>query len=710
LLIAWADWWLRIIKNYIEKYPQDAENNIGKFVDIATPHFGSPSAFKILNYGDNLNFCTYKLGARICILNKDEIKDISQNMPSAYQLLPSQKYFTYDFPWASKGYIYDTKYVFPFIIKSGLLSYEESISYLKNKGRNDFLLGFTGDNPVNVNSELHDRLDNLPEKDNYYNIVGCGADTYAGVKTFGWIRPLDPVRGDGTVPLQSAFDFGHKQYYVATSSHAFLPSFNGVRQLVVSILKNQEDGFDFSPYDYLSQDMSICPGVSGAQVGAHSPVQLHVYDEYGNHTGPIENGDMEEGIPGVIYDILGEDKYVWLPDGRNYRVVNKATSSGELGITIRRVENNQATKFVYFNSIPLLSASTVVDYNIIDNQTDYQVQLDSNGDGIVEENIAPSSILTGEQINDSIAPTTTISIFGQSGNNGYYTSAVEIELIADDGVDGAGVLKTEYSLDNGQIWNEYEGKIILSDDGEQKILYYSTDKAGNSEEYKETIIKIDQTVPEITMLVPQEGQEINRNEKVNIEYLAEDNFSGLAADQDEMYFDGEKIYSKEVDLFSKKLGEHKVKIAVKDLAGNQAEKEVKFNAITTIAGTIADINRAYSENLLNQKAKDSFIKDLEDIQKYIDKYAKKEEKKQKIEKAIMDKCVAKRGQVWCEEKLGNIFDKINFHLSQIQQKIVQVGYGLILKKAELYEKIGWITKAGSDIIKEDVKYLINNVK
>lgn len=73
---------------------------------------------------------------------------------------------------------------------------------------------------------------------------------------------------------------------------------------------------------------------------------------------------------------------------------------------------------------------------------------------------------------------------------------------------------------------------------------------------------------------------------------------------------------------------------------------------------------------------------------------------------ISQKNVVKKDQIWCEEKLGNIFDKIDYHLSKIQQKIVQVKYELILKKLELYEKINWITKAGSDIIKEDVKYLI----
>jgi hypothetical protein len=208
------------------------------------------------------------------------------------------------------------------------------------------------------------------------------------------------------------------------------------------------------------------------------------------------------------------------------------------------------------------------------------------------------------------------------------------------------------------------------------------------------------------MLTPQDGQEIGHNEKLNIEYLAEDNFSGLAADKNEIYFDNEKIASQEIDLFDKGLGEHTIKVIVKDNAGNQAQKEIKFSVVTSIAGAIADVNRLYLEKLINQKAKDVLINDSGDVQKYLDKNAKKEEKRQEVKKEIMDKCIAKKGQVWCEEKLGDVFIKIDYRLSQVQQKIVRVKYELILKKLDLYEKLDWIAKVGSGIIKEDVKYLI----
>ena len=204
-----------LVKDYISKY---TNNSIDKFIDIATPQLGAPLAFKILNYGDNLGFCKIILGLNVCILNEQEIKKISQNMPAIYQLLPSRKYFDSGIPG-----IYANSYILDgsqnaFIL--GALNYNQSINYLataKEKDsstRNQFLLGYSGINAVNVNDELHNRIDNLPNSDNYYNIIGCGQATYAGTELKGGNKnqELAPLNGDGTVPLISATPFGNPHW------------------------------------------------------------------------------------------------------------------------------------------------------------------------------------------------------------------------------------------------------------------------------------------------------------------------------------------------------------------------------------------------------------------------------------------------------------------------------------------------------------------
>ncbi|MFA5248291.1 MAG: LamG-like jellyroll fold domain-containing protein, partial [Patescibacteria group bacterium] len=566
-----------LVKDYIDK---NIDNSIDKFIDIATPHLGSPKAFKILNYGDDLdiNF----LG--IFKLNQQEIKDISQNMPSIYQILPSRKYFESNVYSISNAYIFDIVGGNQNVGILSPLDYDQSIAFLSDQGRNNFLLGVSGVNAVNINDELHSRIDNLPNIDNYYNIIGCGQATYAGVQkknNKNWA--LSPLDGDGTVPLKSAKSFGieaHK-YYTNISEHANLPSADGVRQLAVSILQDKENDFDFSAYQSLSQDQEIC-GINGVNAGSHSPVELHIYDEEDNHTGPLPDGNIEKGIPGVSYDILGEDKYAFLPVGRNYHIVNQATSSGELGITLDKIENSQPTGFVYFASIPLNSASTTVEYNITDNQAEYQASIDFDGNGTVDEVVTPDSVLSGEQLNDLTAPQTTISILGQSGNDDYYISNTEISLEAAD--DNSGVLKTEFSLDGGNTWIEYSEEFFISQSGTTTILYSSTGRAGNREENKEEIIKIDKIAPEISVLLPQEDQEIFRNEKLEVEYFADDYFSGVATDTVKIYLDEQIVNSSTIDLFKQNLGAHQIKIIIQDLAGNQSEQIINFSVINDIDG------------------------------------------------------------------------------------------------------------------------------
>ena len=73
---------------------------VDKLILLGAPQLGSPLAFKDLNYGDNLGFQIPVLN--LDILNHDEVKKITQNMPSLYDLLPSRAYVADD-----GGYVQD---------------------------------------------------------------------------------------------------------------------------------------------------------------------------------------------------------------------------------------------------------------------------------------------------------------------------------------------------------------------------------------------------------------------------------------------------------------------------------------------------------------------------------------------------------------------------------------------------------------------------
>jgi PKD repeat protein len=97
---------------------------------------------------------------------------------------------------------------------------------------------------------------------------------------------------------------------------------------------------------------------------------------------------------------------------------------------------------------------------------------------------------------DIIPPTTDLSKTGNVGLSGWYVSDVNIALMAVD--DFSGVALTQYSFD-GVIWITYTKPFTISTEGITTIYYNSIDNAGNVEEMKSEIVKIDKTSP-VTLL------------------------------------------------------------------------------------------------------------------------------------------------------------------------------------------------------------------
>jgi len=130
---------------------------------------------------------------------------------------------------------------------------------------------------------------------------------------------------------------------------------------------------------------------------------------------------------------------------------------------------------------------------------------------------------------DSLAPTTNISLSGTLGNNGWYVSNVQVALTATDNEGGSGVAKTEYSF-NGITWNTYSAPIMVSTEGTTSVYYRSTDNAGNIEETKTKAIKIDKTLPVVTITATPNvlWPANNKMTNVKIDGSVADKMSGIS--------------------------------------------------------------------------------------------------------------------------------------------------------------------------------------
>lgn len=362
-----------VAKKYIADYGQD---KIDKLIFLGTPQLGSPKAFKVLMFGDSMGYEKLFLG-----LNQLRAKFISQNMPSVYELLPSSKYINENGNYVVNALDKDN---------SLNLNHIETKDFLVKEGRNSFMFPFA--------EELHESIDYLNLSGvRAYNFVGCAIPTIGKItvqKEKSWLGKilgekqdykLGYTTGDETVPLVSASKtIGSDVYYVRGVSHGGLPDSDSVMNGIISVLKNEGITFD----NTLQDNNSNCK-ISGDIISTHSPVELHIYDEFGNHTGPDENGDIEYGIPNVGYDILEDINYVFLPYGNNYRVITKATNTGGFNLKIEEQDSDEViTKVHDWTLVPIESLSSSSEIWIgPDHLNDsYNLAVDNNGDGSVDEN------------------------------------------------------------------------------------------------------------------------------------------------------------------------------------------------------------------------------------------------------------------------------------------------------------------------------------
>jgi len=138
------------------------------------------------------------------------------------------------------------------------------------------------------------------------------------------------------------------------------------------------------------------------------------------------------------------------------------------------------------------------DTTIVDDGTQYLIQISATDDAMINGNDTSDATF----IIDSTAPYTIHELSGTMGSQDWYVSDVEISLTAID--NASGVDKTWYKVNDGN-WEGYTETIVVSDDGEHTIYYYSVDYAEHGESEKSVSFKIDQTKPTTTyVLVPHD--------------------------------------------------------------------------------------------------------------------------------------------------------------------------------------------------------------
>ena len=441
-----------VAKALMNKLEETGEEDlVDKIIFVGVPQTGTPKAIAVLlhGYGEAL--------LQGLITKSSTARKLAENLPAAYNLLPSDKYFA-GVATPSVKFSNDAT------SGGGLhAAYGGSIeSYARLR---EFLLGLEGrskpaaddtDAPNVLNYDLltqaealHAELDDWepPDGVELYEVAGVGLPTPAGITYVDSCRfcllndphliykPEMVVEGDGTVIRASAhagvgekyyfnilnYNLGHKEV-----AHASLMGASDVDALINRIVKGETAT---SLPSAITTTAPFFGNTKHLVYRVHSPVSLDLYDSNGNHTGiattTLSDGTVvsyvENNVPGTYYDQFGEVQYIFSDGSTQADVVLNGQGSGGATFDIEEMLGNTSVTSTTFVNIPVepqtvISMSMAAGGSISDASN---LEVDTDGDGEVDTELpAGGTVMYEDFIADGEEDPATPSPQPQSGSGG----------------------------------------------------------------------------------------------------------------------------------------------------------------------------------------------------------------------------------------------------------------------------------------------------
>jgi pimeloyl-ACP methyl ester carboxylesterase len=406
---------------------------IDKMVFVAVPQTGTPHAVGALLHG---------FGEWIPLLaSAKAMRRLGQNMPGAYNLLPSAWYVALDSrPIVSFSATTSSSSLYQLYAAYG--SSPSSFSSLL-----DFLTGAEGRKsptyadlslPETLNKRLldkavlaHETLDawTPSPSSEVFQVAGRGIDTVSSIEYFEGRKAKKPVLlykprftsdGDGTVMTESAWALRDtdnvSKYWVdlklagkglsRNRDHSDILEVDGLRSFILEVLS--EDPHDIrhradvpSVATLLQKDVQ-----KKTRVIVYSPdVLVHAWDNEGNHTGiSSSTGLVEINVPGSDYREFGDVISVVLPptgsqvtiSGSSMSVsTSTPTDNGPVTIDVDEVVSDEVATSSSYGDINLPVGSVII-VDVTSASTSQGstttipiVSIDEDGDGTADHELIP---------------------------------------------------------------------------------------------------------------------------------------------------------------------------------------------------------------------------------------------------------------------------------------------------------------------------------
>ncbi len=420
-------------------------NQIDKLILVAVPQIGTPEASVSILHG-------LDIGGGF-LMNNERSRQLSENMPTIYNLLPTDEYYNTVDPEfeADKLVTFQSQ----LLLEPQVLEYGAEISNtteLKN-----YILGSDGrekpsfedtTSPNIGNSYLygqaedtHEILDNWqPSSDTkVIQVAGWGVETIAGLdyKVYAGLLPGQEyvsyvprkvIDGDKTVVTPSALwisennpnverwwvdlsEYNNPKNFNFPRDHKHILEVSNLRDFIKYQIKKTSESNSFYDEDNIMIDDAPISNSNNIRLHyvLHSPLTLGIRDSEGRYTGLDSiTGEIKQEIPDVTYEQIGEVQFLSIPEGIPYTLEMKGYEEGVFALDIEKQEGNQVVEKTSFQGIPS-SDVTIANIDISPSLDilESELQLDSNGDGIIDKIIDAQP--DGVAVYDTLPPELNIA-------------------------------------------------------------------------------------------------------------------------------------------------------------------------------------------------------------------------------------------------------------------------------------------------------------
>jgi pimeloyl-ACP methyl ester carboxylesterase len=378
---------------------------INTVIRIGTPQLGAPQMFHALEFGDDLGFHE----GPFPLLNAQEVKSIAQNMPSAYELLPSERYTA-----VQGGYVIDNR-------NGGhaILNFDGTNALMESSSTGE---GTRNGNLLAAAASFHAAQDTAAiEGPAVYDLIGCQNPATPAEFILQDDGTTETVHGggDGTVPTASAFNMAAsstKTYFSLYgengADHEGLMNSPGPLALIKALLRNATSSLDLKALG-ISTSTEDC--LEGRPSSPHPETTIEV-----DISGPVtmdatalkDSGDgaANGDIPGSRHGTTGGGAFLMLPAGKPYQLHIQGSRTGTFTMKLRAFDDAaRPIGTITYIDVPLASASTTASLSIASSSEDAMLTLDAAGDGKEIYKEAPTAVLSAASGTDATPPVITLS-------------------------------------------------------------------------------------------------------------------------------------------------------------------------------------------------------------------------------------------------------------------------------------------------------------